>query len=152
MKLAEALVLRADTQKRLAQLRDRIADNARFQEGDDPSEDPRALLEEAERVVAELEDLIRRVNRTNAAATFDGTRTLTDALAEREALLKRRALYAEAAKAASGRQDRFLRSEIRMVAALEVPELQRRVDEISRDYRELDTRIQELNWATELSD
>jgi len=152
MKLAQALVLRADAQKRLEQLRSRIADNARYQEGDDPSEDPRELLEEAERVVVEIEDLIKHVNRTNASTPFDDSRTLTDALAARESLMKRRNLYADAARAATGRQDRFLRSEIRMVAALEVRELQRRVDELSRDYRELDTRIQELNWTTEVTD
>ncbi len=39
MKLAEALALRADTVKRIEQLRTRIEGNARLQEGEEPAED-----------------------------------------------------------------------------------------------------------------
>ncbi|MEM8557071.1 MAG: hypothetical protein AAGG50_04525, partial [Bacteroidota bacterium] len=38
MKLAEALILRADLQKRLAQLRQRVMQNVKTQEGDAPAE------------------------------------------------------------------------------------------------------------------
>jgi hypothetical protein len=67
MKLAEALALRADSRRRLEQLRGRITGNARYQEGTEPAEDAAALLAEADEVLDELEALIRRVNRTNAA-------------------------------------------------------------------------------------
>lgn len=40
MKLAEALVLRADIQKKLASLRQRIGKNAIIQEGSEPQEAP----------------------------------------------------------------------------------------------------------------
>ena len=43
MKLAEALNLRADLQKRIAQLKERLANNVKVQEGDSPAEDPKAL-------------------------------------------------------------------------------------------------------------
>ena len=43
MKLAEALLLRADMQKKLASLRERIVANAVVQEGDKPHEDPEKL-------------------------------------------------------------------------------------------------------------
>ena len=46
MKLAEALNLRADLQKRIAALKDRLIRNAKVQEGDTPSEDPVMLLKE----------------------------------------------------------------------------------------------------------
>jgi hypothetical protein len=41
--------------------------NARFQEGEEPAEDAAALLVEAGAVLDELEELIRRINQTNAA-------------------------------------------------------------------------------------
>jgi hypothetical protein len=47
MKLAEALLLRADVQKKLASLRERVAKNAVAQEGDKPHEDPDKLLKES---------------------------------------------------------------------------------------------------------
>jgi hypothetical protein len=152
LKLAEALAERADLQTRIAQLRPRIAENARHQDGDSPAEDPRALIEEAERLAGALELVIRRVNKTNASTPFADGRTITDAIAERDVLSVRRKVYAEAAKAAAQRTDRFMRSEIKLVSALDVPELQRRVDDLSRQYRALDSRLQELNWSTELVD
>ena len=43
MKLAEALILRADCQKRIAQLKSRLLTNAKVQEGDAPAEPPQEL-------------------------------------------------------------------------------------------------------------
>lgn len=54
MKLAEALQLRADLQKRMEQLAARLYDNATVQEGEAPAEDPVALLEEYEACAAQL--------------------------------------------------------------------------------------------------
>ena len=54
MKLAQALVERADLQKRLAQLRRRLLLNAKVQEGEMPAEDPKELLRELEGCVSEL--------------------------------------------------------------------------------------------------
>jgi hypothetical protein len=82
MRAAEALALRADAQRRFEQLRGRAQASARYQEGEEPAEDANALVAEAEQVLVELEDLIRRINRTNAATSFDGG-TVTDALAQR---------------------------------------------------------------------
>jgi hypothetical protein len=67
VKLAEALSLRANAARRIEQLRSRIVGNARYQEGEDPAEDPAALLTEAGEALREYETLIRRINRTNAA-------------------------------------------------------------------------------------
>ena len=46
MKLAEALIWRADAKKRLEQLKTRLVRVAKVQEGDAPAEDPKALLAE----------------------------------------------------------------------------------------------------------
>ena len=66
MKLAEALILRADCQKRIAQLKSRLLTNAKVQEGDKPAETPQELIAELGRVSNELLDLIKRINRTNS--------------------------------------------------------------------------------------
>ena len=41
MKLAEALILRADCQRHIEQLKQRLLRNVKVQEGDKPSEDPK---------------------------------------------------------------------------------------------------------------
>ena len=156
MKLAEALAMRSDARKRFEQLRTRAQANARYQEGEPPAEDAPALLAEADRVLAELEDLIRRINRTNAATVLDGQMTVTDAIARRDVLRWRHALYTSVADAGSGGSGpgmiRQMRSELRYVSAVTVSELRTAADEVAREHRELDVRIQQANWETDLMD
>ncbi len=71
MKLAEALQLRADLQKRMEQLAGRLYDNATVQEGEQPAEDPAGLLAEYEDCAGQLEDLMARINRTNCETKTD---------------------------------------------------------------------------------
>lgn len=116
MKLAEALILRADCQKRMAQLKSRLLANTKVQEGDAPAETPRELIAELGRVSAELLDLIKRINRTNSATVYSEVRTISDALAERDVLALQRAVYVEMAQTASITQDRYSRSEVKYVS------------------------------------
>ena len=83
MILAEALANRADVQRRLEQMRGRLAGSALVQEDERPPEEPEELLQETERLLAELEDYIGRINRTNLEATLPDGTTLTAALARR---------------------------------------------------------------------
>jgi methyl-accepting chemotaxis protein len=149
MKIAEALALRADLQKRLEQLKQRLVKNARIQEGDVPEEDPGELQSEMERSARELTLLIQRINRTNAQSRF-GSGTLSDALAERDVLKIRYNAYRELANAASTSQHRTTRSEVKFVSTVSVGAIQRKADDLAREYRELDTRIQEADWSTAL--
>ena len=157
MKLAEALAERADAARRVEQLRSRIVSNARYQEGEEPAEDASALLLEAGQVFEQLETLIRRINRTNAAAEIEPGVTITDALARRDVLRLQHAVISAAADAAAGRDHgggftRQLRSELKMLAALPVAELRAQADTLARDLRELDVRIQRSNWEVDLVD
>ena len=65
MKLAEALILRADCQKRIQQLETRLVNNAMVQDGETPAEDPSQLRLELEDVSEQLLLLIKRINKTN---------------------------------------------------------------------------------------
>ncbi|SRR5690606_8526229 len=149
MKLAEALIHRADAQKRLAQLTERLNRSARVQEGDAPPEDPAELLEELDRTVATLTELIQRINRTNAATPF-GSGVLSDALAERDGLALKRSALTRLIEAASHNQFRYGRSEIKYVATVDVAALQKQADDLARAYRELDAAIQQTNWTVDL--
>lgn len=150
MKLSEALIRRADAQTRIAQLRQRLNQSALVQEGERPPEDPKQLLKELDRLLGELTDLIKRINRTNSATQFDESKTLTDALAERDTLLLERNVLAGLAQAASHTQGRYSRSEVKYVPTVNVADIQKQMDDLARRHRELDTRIQELNWQVDL--
>ena len=150
MKLAEALILRADCQKRIAQLKSRLLVNAKVQEGDKLAETPQDLLTEFGRVSTELLDLIKRINKTNSATVFTDGGTISDALAQRDVLALQRTAYAELAQTAAISHGRFTRSEVKYVSTIKVAEIQKRADELAKSYRNLDARIQESNWQTEL--
>jgi len=66
MKLAEALILRADAQKRIEQLKLRLARSARVQEGEKPPEDPTELVQELERTLQQLVGLEQIANQLMA--------------------------------------------------------------------------------------
>ena len=65
MKLAEALIERAEMQKVIAALESRMMQNVKIQEGDEAAEDVGELMKQYEEVMGELEKLIIRINETN---------------------------------------------------------------------------------------
>ena len=149
MKLAEALNQRADLQKRIAQLRERLSNNVKVQEGDQPAEKPEDLFAELERSLKELETLIVRINRTNQETVWEG-HTLTEMIAAKDMLSLHLSSLRAVLEAANVRSDRFSRNEIKFVRTIDVNELQKKVDDLSRDLRELDSRLQQANWMTDL--
>ncbi|MDY6805402.1 MAG: DIP1984 family protein [Cyanobacteriota bacterium] len=150
MKLAEALILRADCQKRIEQLGSRLTRSAKVQEGEEPPENPQALLGELEGAINELADLIKRINKTNSQVTLEESQTISDALAERDVIKKKLNIYEQLIYEAASQQNRYSSSEIKYISTVNVRELQRQKDLISRQYRELDTKIQAANWNIEL--
>ncbi|TMW71405.1 DIP1984 family protein [Alteribacter natronophilus] len=152
MKLAEALIERADLQKRVEQLKQRMLNYAKVQEGETPPEDPKELGKELLLDVNRLNTLVKQISRTNHETNYDEKWTLGDALIERDMIGKKREIYSDLAAEASLKQDRYSRTEIKYITPFNVRDLQKKVDELSKRYREVDTRIQELNWRTDLKD
>lgn len=149
MKLATALTERSDVQRRLSELQSRLNNNAKVQEGDEPSEPPSALLAELDALLARLEELVTRINLTNSATYADGV-PLTALLSRRDALKLRVSTMRSFLDCASQKTDRYARSEIKVYSTVPVAELQKQVDGYSKELREVDEKIQELNWTTEL--
>ncbi len=151
MKLAEALMLRADVQKKLASLRERIAQNAVVQEGDKPSEDPAKLMKEAVGVLEELEGLVTRINAANQASKLPDGRTLVQAIARRDTLAQQHSLICAAVEGTKKRPDLYSAREVKWVATVDVAKLQKQADDLAKKIRELNATIQETNWTVELT-
>ncbi len=149
MKLATALSERADLQSRLSEIGMRLNRNAKVQEGEEPSESPDALMEELDRTIIRVEELMTRINLTNSRTEHDG-RTLTEMLAHRDCLKNKIQITRNFLENASNKVDRLTRSEIKIKSTVTVAELQKKVDLLAKELRETDEQIQELNWTTEL--
>ena len=149
MKLAEALNLRADLQQRVARMKERLSNNVKVQEGDEPAERPEALFAELEADLTQLEKLIVRINNTNRDTVWEG-RTLTELIAAKDVLSLHLSVLRDTLESANVRSDRYSRNEIKFVRTVDVSELQKRVDALSKEIRELDAKLQQANWTTEL--
>lgn len=154
MKLAEALMQRANLQKRIEELRTRLMANAKVQEGDGPSEPPATLLEELNEVVYNITQLVKRINRTNSATTLDENEsgTIADAIATRDSLKLQHGIYRDLVNAAAVRYERFSKSEIRFVSAVDIAAVQRTADNIALQFRMLDAKLQAKNWEVDVLD
>ena len=150
MKLALALSERADIQSRINDLASRLYRNAKVQEGEKPTEDPSELMRELEGLYGQLENLISRINHTNNE-TKCGDDSLTDLLAKRDCLKSKISILRSFLKEASNLTGNYYsKTEIKTYSTVPVAQIQKKVDVLSREYRELDDRIQEINWSVEL--
>ena len=150
MKLAEALILRSDIQRKIQELRFRLRNVIKIQEGEEAAENPSDLFRELNAVLEQFEILVQNINKTNSVTEYERGMTITDALARREKLQLKRSVLSDVMDTASIRFDRSSRTEIKFITTVDISALQKQIDELAKEHRKLDTRIQELNWTTEL--
>ena len=149
MKLAEALNLRADLQKRIANLRERLIKNAKVEEGDTPSEDPNMLLNELNENIIELENIIKLINKTNSSTYIDNE-SISDIIAKRDTLGLKLSILRSFISESANKIERYSNKEIKILSTVNVAEKQKEIDNLSKEYRLIDTKLQGLNWTTDI--
>ena len=149
MKLAEALSKRSQLMEKVSQLKVRLNDCIKVQEGDVPAESPDSVIKELDRTLEELGSLIYHINLTNTLTEVDG-QTITSLLALRDVRAMKVKTLGEALKVLTEREDRYNRNEIRFVRTVDVKDFRHIYDRSAAELRELDLRIQALGWTTEL--
>ena len=149
MKIAEALILRADIQKRITQLKTRLNNNAKVQENEEPAENPELLLTELENLIPQLNDLIVKINRTNTLSKVDGI-SLVELIAKKDTLSQKAGILREFIEIASQKVNLYSTTEIKVFSTVNVSELQKKLDKLSKEIRETDTKLQQANWTIDL--
>lgn len=148
MKLAEGLLLRADLLKKIEHLEYRIRPVLIVSDDKLPQEDPKKILGQLRNSIQELETLVVRINKTNNKTVVKGEGSLMEALAKRDSLKmlseKLRNIRYAAQVNNSG--------EANLKTTIDIAKLQAEMDETGRAFREIDSKIQEINWLTELED
>ncbi len=150
MKLAEALLLRSDLQKQLLSLKARLAENAKVQDGDLPSESPEELLTQANALITTLYALVARINKTNSNTQLPDGRLIIDVLSERDEYTERHKLLTHTITAAKTDMDRYSMREIKWQKTVDIKALQSKADEIAIKLRTLNLQIQAANWQVDL--
>lgn len=149
MKLAEALNIRADLQRKVYQLKSRLIANSQVQEGDTPAEDPNDLMKELDKNISNLQEMIKLINKTNSS-TYVEDKSISDMIAERDMLKLKISIITEFVNSASNKVDRYSNKEIRIFSTIDVKEKQKELDKLAKKYREIDTLLQGLNWTKDL--
>jgi len=150
MILAEALINRGNCQKMIEILREKLVKYARIQEGEKPAEDPGEILDKLTGHFAELTSLMQRINKTNSLTAFDESRSIADVLAHRDVLKQKWNALSRTISAATDLTERYSKKEIKMLSSIDVKEYQKIADDTAKEYREIDLKIQEMNWKVEL--
>ncbi|MEZ4454226.1 MAG: DIP1984 family protein [Nannocystaceae bacterium] len=150
MKLAEALLERKALKSKMEELKLRLYQNAQTQEDLPPTEQPLELLAELEAAVQRFEELVARINATNSATRLADGLTLGRAILRKDMLRYTHLVLTNLADKATPSQQRYSQREIKQVPAVNVTEIRRRADEVAREARLLDARIQEANWQIEV--
>ena len=151
MKLAEALSIRAELQTKVAELKERIKASAKVLEGDEPCDNVEELCKEQDEALVQLEDLIYRINLTNVQTMLDGE-SLTRMMAKRDVLSMRVKAMQDIVRYVSVNDTRYGRNELKYVRTVDVSLLRKQADSYAKQYRELDMKIQGLNWTVDLID
>lgn len=148
MKLAEALLLRSDLMKKIEHLQNRIRPVLIVSDDKQPQEDPVKLLAQLRTAIQDLEILVIRINKTNNETDIKEEGSLMEALAKRDALkmLSEKLRNIRHAAQINNSGDANLKTTI------DIKKLQIEMDQTGRAFREIDSKIQELNWLTELKD
>jgi hypothetical protein len=164
MYLAEALAARKDKLTEIDAMRERIVAAASLYEDEEPSahEDAASLLARMGELLAGIEELNVRINRTNNSTTFvfeRKTRTLMEAVALRDRLLleqRVRKAVVEGLEVALGRGrmsfERRSKDDVRRVVSLKPAEMRASADAVAARIRMLDLAMQRANWSTELAE
>ena len=148
MKLAEALLLRSDLMKKIEHIQNRIRPVLIVSDDKKPQEDPTKLIAELRTAIQDLEILVIRINKTNNETNINGEGSLMEALVKRDSLkmLSEKLRNIRYAAQIDNSGDANLKTTI------DIKKLQTEMDQTGRAFREIDSKIQELNWLTELKD
>lgn len=149
MKLAEALQERAAINKDICLLSDRLQRNVLVQEGEQPAEDPLDLKKQLNGCLSRLEYLIKQINLTNCSVKVEG-KTLTELIALRDTLQSKFTIYSRIVKEAGQNTYRARNTEIKILPAIPVKDWQKEIDGIAKEIRQIDNKIQQTNWTTDL--
>lgn len=148
MKLAEGLLLRADLMKKIEHLQTRIRPVLIVQDSKAPQEDPVKLLALLRKAIKDLETIVVRINKTNNETMVEGERSLMIALAKRDSL---KMLSEKLRVIRQGAQVNNM-SYNNQKATVDIKDLQIEIDQTGRAFREVDSKIQGINWLTDLKE
>jgi len=151
MKLAEALIERKSIKINMEELKKRIYQNSQVQDGDKPIEQPLQLIDLLYQEIDKFEKLIIQINKTNVETKLTNSMSMMEALTKRDMLRYKHFIYNNLADKATPSTDRYSQREIKFLPTINITDIRKKSDDVAKECRQLDMKIQEANWSVELS-
>lgn len=96
----------------------------------------------------QLDELTYRINHTNMQTVHEGE-TLTRMIARKDTLTLRISVMRDVLSHVI-ENDRYGRNEIKYIRTIDVPAFRKEMDAYAKQLRELDLKLQSLNWTVDL--
>ena len=96
----------------------------------------------------QLDELTYRINNTNMQTVHEGE-TLTRMIARKDTLTLRISVMRDVLKHVI-ENDRYGRNEIKYIRTIDIPTFRKEMDTYAKRLRELDLKLQSLNWTVDL--
>jgi len=151
LKLAETLNLRGDLTRKITMLKKRLRAVCSVQEGTTPADSAEDLIAEIFEVIERVHALEVVVHHANIALRMTDGSICMEVLAQREQLRAKRGVLTDAIDLANPERSYYSNREIRFLPGLDVKTVSKRADALAAEIHRLNTRIQQHNWATEVT-
>lgn len=149
--LAEALLRKATLKKELDALEQRMGESARVPHDEEPVDDYIALLDIYHKKESELMELSLRILSTNNSAAFKDGETIAQAIIRRDSLKRTVSMYSKLLSAATGgSRGLFSSRDVKYKRVVDMDKARANMDSAAMQYRDLDVKLQQMNWNTEL--
>jgi len=147
---------RADLNRLIQEVGNRLRANNQVEEGESPEENPEDLRKELGELITEQRVLIFNINRTNLQEEVEvgGEEvTLMEAILIKDALLKQHTGLQ--GLLTGGRRGMFYggrtsKDDIKFVNTVDQKEVRRELDRLAAERRKVDATIQKANWTVDL--
>ncbi|MCL2045344.1 MAG: DIP1984 family protein [Oscillospiraceae bacterium] len=151
MLLAEALLKKAVLKKELDALEQRMSESARIPHDEEPVDDYTLLLIIYREKESELFDMNLRILATNNITEIREGETISQAIIKRDGLKRVVSMYSKLLNAAIGSNRGYYGSrDVKYIRVIDMDKVRSDMDSAAQQYRELDVKLQQLNWNTEL--
>lgn len=150
MKLAEALIQKKDLEVEIANLQSRLLENVKVQEGTQPFEKPELTLDKIKNTLSQLEDITIKIHKTNNIIKADADNNINELISKRDIVKLRHKVYSAAYKELFTRDRYATRSDIKYTVTADINNLLKYISDAAKEFRVLDTKIQSINWSTDL--
>jgi len=151
MLLAEALLRKAVLKKELEALEQRMSESARVPHDEEPVDDYLILLDNYNEKEYELREMSLKILSTNNKTVFTEGETISQAIIRRDSLKRVVSMYNKLLSAATGGgRGLFSSRDIKYKRIVNMDKVRADMNIKAMQYRDLDVKLQQLNWNTEL--